>query len=123
MIDVVYYAHSMKIYNTEREKWEIGLLQACFPEGIIYSPNRLYIQHHKKPMQACLKVVKDPVVTALAFSTNDRKYISLGVYAEIRAAQKRGIPIYEIGEAFVRMFSRGLSVIGKSKDEKWAEVL
>ena len=88
MIPIIYYAHSLKIYNSDRERKELRQLREHFPKGCIWNPNRPYIQQHKNPMGACLNIVKDFWIAGVAFSHENRK-IPSGVYDEIQAAQKK----------------------------------
>jgi hypothetical protein len=113
----------MAIYDTAREQKELSLLAKKFPDGLVYNPNRKYIQTHKNPMKACFQVVKDDAINCLAFSTNQRNRVSMGVYAEIRAAQKRGIIIYRITADDVQVFTRGFKITAKNKTKDWARIL
>jgi len=123
MIDVIYYAHSMTIYNTAREQQELRALTMAFPNGCIYNPNCPYIETHKAPMSACFEVVKSFQVTGLAFSTAREDYISMGVYAEIRAAQKRPIPVFRIySDGAVKLYHQKPQLIKLKKTEQWAKV-
>ena len=121
MIPIIYYAHSMLTYNTEREEEELQRLQEYFSNGLIYNPNRAYVQNSKTPMQTCLELVKDPWVAGIAFSHNDKK-ISSGVYAEIRLAQKRRKPIYIIESKRIRSYKGTIRLTKKDKATNWAEV-
>jgi len=123
MIDVIYYAHSMTIYNTEREQQELLALDMAFPNGCVYNPNRPYIETHRAPMSACFEVVKSYQVTGLAFSTAKEDFLSMGVYAELRAAQKRPIPAYRIfPDGTVKVYHQKPRLVKLNKTEQWAKV-
>jgi len=123
MIDVIYYAHSMTIYNTAREQQELRALNMAFPNGCIYNPNRPYIETHKSPMSACFEVVKSYQVTGLAFSTSRDDFLSMGVYAEIRAAQKRPIPVFRVyPDGAIRFYREKPQLVKLNKTEQWAKV-
>jgi len=95
MIPVVYYAHSMRIYNTIREQHELEIIHHYFWQSLIFNPNRGSIQHATNPMQACLDIVNDESVKQLVFSEVDG-CIEQGVYAEIQLAKRHEIPIFVI---------------------------
>jgi hypothetical protein len=121
MIPIIYYAHSMTIYGTEREQKELRQLEDHFSHMLIYNPNRRYIQESKNPMVTCLKIVKDPWITGLVFSHTQRK-VSSGVYDEIKAAQKRYKPIYIIENDRVRQYVGVIKLTKKDRATNWAEV-
>jgi len=87
MIPIIYYAHALQLYNTEREKHELHLIQAEFPKACIFNPNRSFIQHAKEPMKRCIDIVKDPSLSILVFS-DYKGEITQGVYFEIQIAKK-----------------------------------
>ena len=103
MIPVIYYAHSLRIYNTREEKKELETLEAYFYNGLIFNPNRRSIQRAKDPMSECLRMLKDDSVTSLVFSSI-QGYIEAGVYAEIRSAQKQKKPIFYLENEGVTAF-------------------
>lgn len=119
-MNIWYYAHSMETYNTEQEAEELALLDIWVYNGMIYNPNRAYIQRHREPMKACIDVLHDPLITALVFSSVFG-VITQGVYFEIRVAQKLEKPIFFLdpgGECFP---SNGtLTKIPKTKPMKWS---
>ena len=121
MIPIIYYAHSMEIYHTRREQEELKRLQEYFSNGLIYNPNRPSIQHSKAPMKECLRIIKDPSITMLAFSHSGRS-IPLGVYIEIQLAQKRHKPVYIIDPKRIRSYSKSIEVTKKNKATNWAKV-
>jgi hypothetical protein len=121
MIPVIYYAHSMSIYGSEREREELEKLEKFFRNGVIYNPNRPFIEHAKKPMIECLRVVADTTITGVAFSVNHSSFISLGVYAELRCAQKKGKPLYIIRDG-VDLYEGGFRLVKKDKKMRWARV-
>jgi hypothetical protein len=121
MIHIIYYAHSMEIYDTKREQEELERLQEYFPKALIYNPNRPYIQQSKNPMQTCLHVLKDMSITDLAFSHEGRK-VPLGVYTEIRLAQKYHKPIWIINSSEIHEYAGKAVTTKKSMSTNWAKV-
>ncbi len=119
MIPIIYYAHSITIYNTEREQDELKRLREYFSNGLIYNPNRPYIENNKDSMKGCFKVVQDPYVIGLAFSHQDKK-VSSGVYAEIRIAQKWRKPIYIIDAKRIHSYIGTLSMTTQDRATNWA---
>ena len=107
MIQIMYYAHAMQMYGTEREQEELRLIQATFPECVIYNPNRPYIQNHADPMRACLDVIAD--CHALIFAP----YlcgVTMGVNLEIHHARKHNVPVYILDNP-VELFFGNLSIV------------
>lgn len=121
MISIIYYAHSMQLYNTKREKEELERLKQYFYNGLIYNPNRPNIQYSKNPMAECLKIVADSSVSKLAFSHNNG-HIPSGVYAEIRCAQKRRKPIFQIGKDRIKPYQGTITLTKKDRATDWAKV-
>lgn len=122
MIPVIYYAHSMSTYGTEREAQEVKLIEESFFRNLVYNPNRKSIQRAKNPMKECLKIVKDSSLQGLVFSPRDG-FISMGVYAEIKTAQKMRLPIYHIAKEKIMLFRGELKLVKQDKKTHWAKVL
>jgi hypothetical protein len=93
MIPIIYYAHSMAFYNTQREEEELYLIQLSFPNALIYNPNRPNIQNDENPMLACVEIVRDEAVTGIVFSKFNGT-LSPGVKLELKVAQKNMKQVY-----------------------------
>jgi hypothetical protein len=116
MIKIYYYAHSMKIYNTEQERKELDVIEQFIGPGCIFNPNRHFIQNHQAPMRACIDVVKDESITDLIFS-GVFGYITQGVYFEISIAQKLEKPIFYL-EPFNNKIEKFEGIFVHSKNKK-----
>jgi hypothetical protein len=83
----IYYAHSMLIYGTLKEKQELKILRKKFQN--VLCPNQ-DIGDVQKGMSAYLKIVEwaDLVVVSEYLG-----FIGKGVYSEIQHAQNNGIPV------------------------------
>lgn len=89
----IYYAHHQWKYNTEIEKYELGVIRKYFPTGKICNPS-VDIQQYDRPnyelrpeddiMADCLKAVTNSDI--LVFSSMDGM-IGPGVYQEIEKAK------------------------------------
>lgn len=121
MIPIIYYAHSMEIYNTDRELEELERLQAFFYNGLIYNPNNPYIQYSSNPMAECFKIIKDQTITGVAFSHNRRR-IPSGVCGEIRAAQKKYKKLYRIDSNLIVPYYGVVKMTKKDRATDWARV-
>lgn len=121
MIPVIYYAHSMQLYNTEREQQEVRMLMQYFYNGVVYNPNRNFIQYSKNPMGECFDVVNDPTITHVAFS-HDNKKISSGVYAEIKLAMNHHKPVYIIHKDRIIPYVGPITLTKVDRATNWAEV-
>lgn len=88
----VYYAHSIRIYNTKREKMELRYLKRFFTAVAIFNPNRNWGTHDGAAiMKRCLDKVKESSI--LTFSLWEG-LIGRGVHDEIMQAFKCKIPVY-----------------------------
>jgi hypothetical protein len=94
---MVYYAHSLRKYNTIEEKIELEVIKRRFRK--VYNPN-----NHKilqvvnrlsgyEAMQVYLNIVRAKYIKALVFSEH-LGHIGRGVYLEILEAQEFGKPVY-----------------------------
>jgi len=93
----VYYAHSLKIYNTKREKKELRYLKKKFFK--IFNP--------KTELQWDLITKMQPYFEAVQGScsiivSEYKKYIGRGVFDEIKIALKNKIPAYCLKRKFFR---------------------
>jgi hypothetical protein len=122
MIPVIYYAHSMLFYNTPREVEELQILQRYFYNGLIYNPNCERIQYSQDPMLECIKVVKDPTITDIAFSAI-HDLVGQGVYQEIQLALKKYKPVHIIKGKTCYPFSGAFELMKQDKRRAWARVI
>lgn len=83
---LVYYAHSKLIYNTEREKKELSIIQDNFKNANIINPNGWIYDCGKERdiMEQCFIFVKQSDI--IVFSTIEDGFIGKGVYSEIQRA-------------------------------------
>ena len=82
-----YYAHSMQIYNTEREKEELSFLRKRFP--LLLCPNK-DIGNCSIGMEAYLNIVKWSDIVIVSEYLN---HIGSGVYSEVIKALRNGISV------------------------------
>ncbi len=106
-LETVYYAHSLRKYNTLEEKNEYTVLKQQFSD--VYCPNNESIQNARCPMDACLQRVGQ--CNVLAFSTF-QGYVGKGVYLEIMKARKLGLPVYLVDGVQVSLCTEPLIVLG-----------
>jgi hypothetical protein len=91
---IVYYAHSVALYGTPRERRDIEDLQKMGFD--VENPNQ---QHHRDSyledgMPYFLRVVSE--CDALAFRANPDGTINSGIHSEIVAASDLHIPVIEL---------------------------
>lgn len=96
MIPIVYFAHSIKVYNSQLETDAMSLIEAYFTTYCVFNPNRPYIQKAKDPMTLCLDIIKDDSIQALVFLPGKKGIITPGVNYEIHTARKLHKPIFKI---------------------------
>ena len=84
----VYYSHSMKIYDQEQEKIELGFLQNIFEK--IFNPNKEINYNPKKGLKPYLNAVKK---SDIVVCSEHKGYIGKGVFREISIAFAHEIPV------------------------------
>ena len=82
-----YYAHSMKIYDTNREREELKILHGIFNNVIC--PNN-DIGNAQRGMRAYMKIVRWADIVVVS---EYEKHIGGGVCAEVEYALKYNIPV------------------------------
>ena len=89
----VYYAHSMRKYNTQVERDEFDTITAKFDYPII-NPNGAVNQNQsgEAAMRQCLDLVRRS--KALVFTVLSHKWIGRGVYTEILEARNAKIDVF-----------------------------
>jgi nucleoside 2-deoxyribosyltransferase len=99
---VVYYAHSVHLYNTDQEKRDICLLENLGFE--VYNPNQPHIQKMCEDLKAqglgadIMKWFEELIdnCDVLAFRAHIDGKIPSGVGYEIKYAQSKGKEVFEI---------------------------
>lgn len=93
----VYYSHPLTLYNTEREKEDIRMLEFIFGPTDVVNPNNpvadaLYKENYS------MSVFFDAILLceALAFRALPFGKISAGVAAEIKYAKEHNIVVIEL---------------------------
>ena len=129
---LIYYAHSMLIYNTEKEKEEIEDIKKGFifydklqdriinPNGWIYDNG-----DEKSIMEQCYVFIKN--CDCVVFSTLEDDIIGKGVYSEINKALEYGKNIFQLNNGKLYIFDREkynkIEIVDKGKDwRKYAKV-
>lgn len=118
---MLYYAHSMKIYNTEQEERELQRLQTFFKGEEIYNPNCDEIQNSITPMIKCFDILKSKEITHLVFSHVFR-YIPNGVYAEICLTRKLKKPVFILNDKTIAAYFGHPRLVKKDRATRWARV-
>lgn len=93
----VYYAHSLKIYNTKREKREFRFLKRKFSE--VWNPNMDIKWDNKSKMKPYLEAVKNSDIVVVS---EYMKHIGKGVYEEIKTALNHVILVLCLKKKFLR---------------------
>lgn len=102
---MIYYAHSIWKYDTEVEKYELGLIRKMFPNSQIINPNG-DISHDSFDetdiMRDCLDVVSK--CDSLVFSSVNG-VIGKGVYDEIQQAIVEKKLVYYLNEHDLKLIA------------------
>lgn len=93
---IIYYAHSMLIYNKEQEKAELKLIKDHFKDATVINPNGWIYDNGKGAdiMKQCFQFVNNS--DAIVFSSLEDGVIGKGVYDELKQAKSRGKIVYYI---------------------------
>ena len=93
----VYYAHSLQIYNTKREKRELRFLKRKFSE--ICNPNTDIAWDNRTKMKPYFEVVRNSDTVIVSEYMN---HIGKGVYEEIKKALNHKILVLRLKKKFFR---------------------
>lgn len=101
----VYYAHFKGIYNTLREKKDLGILRELFPNADIINPNSP--EHASAYKNDGMKHFADIVKSCncVAFRALQNGKITAGVWQEIKVAKDNHIPVIELPNLINRKLS------------------
>ncbi len=106
----IYYAHSMQIYSSKREKKETKIIKKIFPKAEIINPAK-YEKKWKKlsgkeVMAKCLDLIsKSEIVIFSAIEQDNKDFVGRGVYVEVKFAQEIEKDIYFLKETLESDFS------------------
>lgn len=93
----VYYAHSLKIYNTKREKKKLRYLKK--KNFKIFNPKTELQWDSMTKMQPYFEAVQS---SCLIIASEYKKYIGRGVFDEIKIALYNKIPVYCLKRKFFK---------------------
>ncbi len=85
----VYYAHSIKIYDTEVEEEEYSFLREKYEN--VFNPNTEIEYKKEEGMRPYLDVV---ITSDLIICSEFEGYIGKGVFREVEFALRNNIPVY-----------------------------
>lgn len=88
-IEIIYYAHSKRIYGTDAEKKEIETIRKAHHTAKIDNPPELF---NSEPTWHKYMEAEFPKIDLVIFS-DYRGYIGKGVHYEIEQAKKLSIPV------------------------------
>ncbi len=110
----IYYAHSLQVYNTKREKRELRFLKKKFDE--VCNPNTEIIWDNATKMKPYFEAVKksDIVVVSEYMS-----HIGKGVYEEIKTAFIHKILVLCLRRKFFRFHFQYVKDIKIENENDW----
>jgi len=114
----LYYAHSMRTYDTPKEKRETEILEACFPKYYIFCPNKKspvkwQSLRGNEVMQECFKRVKKSRVIV---ATEYKGTVGKGVFEEVKLALKLKKLVYVL-RAFTLTIITDVEIVDRNN---WA---
>jgi len=110
MAEITYFAHSMRIYNTEEEEQLLARIQKKFG-GEVLNPNCPEVSKARDPMDACYLMIT--ASQRLVFSEH-QGHLGRGVYSEILFARKRQMPIYLVTRWRVKRYNGYFEIVDPS---------
>ena len=127
----IYFAHSMDIYFTRKEKKQLKLIRKDFPLSEIINPSDSEHKHQAKGltdgeiMRICLEIIKNEEVEILVFSAlkiNREWFIGKGVYREVILAEQLGKCVFFINKKELTPFYRLELYDPENRRRKYARV-
>ena len=110
----VYYAHSLQIYNTKREKRELRFLKRKFNE--VCNPNTDIIWDNRTKMQLYLKTVRNSDVIVVSEYMN---HAGKGVYEEIKTALRNNILVLCLRKRFFKYKLQQVKDVESANELDW----
>ncbi|MHA1953451.1 MAG: 3'-5' exonuclease [Candidatus Heimdallarchaeaceae archaeon] len=116
----VYYAHSMNIYKSKKERKELKIIKKTLSKAEIINPavyeKKWKGSTGKEVMKKCLDLLSNSdIVVFSAIEQNGNYYVGKGVFIEVKFAEELGMEIYFIGEELVKEYS-----LDMYNDTDWA---
>ena len=116
----VYYAHSMNIYKSKKERKELKIIKKTLSKAEIINPavyeKKWKGSMGKEVMKKCLDLLSNSdIVVFSAIEQNGNYYVGKGVFIEVKFAEELGMEIYFIGEELVKGYS-----LDMYNDNDWA---
>ncbi len=110
----VYYAHSILIYNTKREKKELRFLRKKFSS--IFNPNTDIIWDDTTKMEPYFRAVKNSDILVVSELKN---HIGKGVFDEIKTALNSNILVLCLRRKFFKYSLRKVKDVELLNEENW----
>lgn len=110
----VYYAHSILIYNTKREKKELRFLRKKFSS--IFNPNTDIIWDDTTKMEPYFRAVKNSDILVVSELKN---HIGKGVFDEIKTALNSNILVLCLRRKFFKYSLRKVKDVELLNEEDW----
>jgi len=110
----IYYAHSILIYNTKREKKELRFLRKKFSS--IFNPNTDIIWDDTTKMEPYFRAVKNSDILVVSELKN---HIGKGVFDEIKTALNSNILVLCLRRKFFKYSLRKVKDVELLNEEDW----
>lgn len=110
----IYFAHSMKDYDTKREKKSLKYLRERFP-NIVCPNNDLNLG---SKMENYLSYIRNNV-NFVIFMPNKNNFIGKGVWQEIKEARNKNIPVFLLIRRFGKYHISFFDFTGKINETNW----
>ena len=110
----VYYAHSLQIYNTKREKRELRVLKKKFSE--VCNPNTDITWDNKTKMEPYFEAVRNSDIVVVS---EYMSHVGKGVYEEIKTALNHKILVLHLKKKFFRYRLHHVKDIKIIKRKDW----
>jgi hypothetical protein len=112
-IEIIYYAHSKRIYGTDVEKRELEIIRKAYHTAIILNPSNL---GWKSEPDWYHWMQNEFPKTDLVIFSDWNEFIGKGVYFEIEEAKRLSIPIKYLGpDGKITKYFR----LGKIRERDW----
>lgn len=126
MKPIIFYAHHLWKYGTQKEIDELCVIKKHFKDSVIINPNGWINQcgDEKYITGQCLKLVE--VSDVLVFSALQDNVIGKGVYSEIETALNKGKKVFFLCDDILIRFGlydfKSIEILRNATDRRYAQI-
>lgn len=117
---IIYFAHPIKTYFTQRERLMLGYIHTHYPEATVINPSKYYSEGKKFKFTFYLdRVLKADTFIFCGFGG---RVIGKGIYEEVKFARKHKKTVYFLSDAGELVDNFTIFRLPKSDWQRYARV-